>query len=131
VRRDVAFKVGGFEDQFTGLYDDQAFVCKVYLETIVYFSSLVLLNYRQHADSCVSVAHQTHLYHAKRKVFLEWFNSYVGTLPTPPSADLQAAIDKALARYRHPIAHFVTHLPARILRRLKRMTAGRLQQRPR
>jgi glycosyltransferase involved in cell wall biosynthesis len=121
VRREIVAKVGGFEDAFTGLYDDQAFICKVYLEAVVYFSSLVWLNYRQHAESSVSVAHGRRFYHAKRRFFLEWFKRYVSTLPMPPDPGLQAAIDRALARYQRPTAYFIGRLPRRILNRLKRI----------
>ncbi len=52
VRADVARRVRGFEDQFRGLYDDQAFHAKVSLQAPVYASLDCVARYRQHGLSC-------------------------------------------------------------------------------
>ena len=52
VRTAVARRVGGFEDQFRGLYDDQAFHAKIALHGPVYASLDCVARYRQHAGSC-------------------------------------------------------------------------------
>jgi hypothetical protein len=54
VRRSVFEAVGGFEERFRGiyrLYEDHAFLIKVYLHHPVYISSRVWRHYRQHAES--------------------------------------------------------------------------------
>ena len=56
LRRDAARAVGGFEEHFTGprqIYEDQAFLAKLYLAYPGVFSDQVWLNYRQH-DTSVS-----------------------------------------------------------------------------
>ena len=53
LRRDLVESIGGFEEHFIGprqMYEDQAFLAKLYLEAAVYFSSHVWLNYRQHPE---------------------------------------------------------------------------------
>ena len=59
VRRQVIDAVGGFEEHFRGflqLYDDQAFLVKIYLHTPVFVSSEQWDKYRIHADSCDAVS---------------------------------------------------------------------------
>ena len=57
-RRSLVDRVGGFEEAFHGiyaLYEDQAFLAKVYLNARVLVSGERWLRYRQHANSCVSI----------------------------------------------------------------------------
>ena len=120
VRRDVVLQVGGFEDHFTGLYEDQAFLAKVYLATPVFFSSQVGLKYRQHSDSCVAVAKRGGNYEVARRHFLEWFAEYVRALPPPRPIGVQEAIQHALMAYRHPWLYFLLTLPTRGAGRIRR-----------
>ena len=71
VRRSVFEAVGGFEDRFHGLYEDQAFLTKVYLRYPIYISSRVWLYYRQHDASCCAQTTWTD-YWRLRSVFLDW-----------------------------------------------------------
>jgi glycosyltransferase involved in cell wall biosynthesis len=84
LRRDVAVRLGGFEEHFTGarqMYEDQGFLSKLYLESPVYFSDRVWLHYRQHEQSCVSTVAQAGLYHDVRAYFLSWFGRYLQSMP--------------------------------------------------
>jgi glycosyltransferase involved in cell wall biosynthesis len=127
VRRDIVVQVGGFEDQFTGMYEDQAFLVKAYLAAPVYFSSRVTLKYRQHPDSCMATADRTGQYDVARRRFLEWFADYVRALPPPRPIEVEVAIQRALFAYKCPRLHFVLNLPkfllnlpGRVARRVKR-----------
>ena len=122
VRRDLALQVGGFEEQFTGMYEDQAFLAKVYLAAPVYFSSRVTLRYRQHPDSCSSHVERDGQYDAFRRQFLEWFAEYVRALSAPRSAEVEAAIQRALMEYRNPWLYFLLTLPRRGARRVRNMS---------
>jgi glycosyltransferase involved in cell wall biosynthesis len=104
LRREAVSRVGGFEEHFTGpnqMYEDQGFLAKLYLSTPVYFSSRVWLNYRQHADSCVSEVKRDGHYDAVRHYFLTWFEAYL-TKRTAREPRVEAALRRALWRYRHP-----------------------------
>lgn len=134
LRRDVVLGLGGFEEHFTGprqMYEDQGFLAKLYLAAPVYFASAVWLDYRQHPDSIVAQVKQAGRYHEVRRYFLLWFERYLRERkePAPPAA--QAALRKALWRYRHPLAFRTREtilslamqagqLPRRAARRLKR-----------
>jgi len=78
VRREVALKVGGFEAAFGGMYDDQAFVAKVCLETSLLASGECWDRYRRRPDSCYSVAKATGEDRPARQAFLEWLGGYLG-----------------------------------------------------
>jgi len=53
VRRATALRIGGFEDRFRGLYEDQVFVTKLYAATTGYVVEDYLARYRIHPDSTV------------------------------------------------------------------------------
>ena len=77
VRRKVVEEVGGFEDLFQGMYEDQVFLTKVYLRTHVYVASACWDRYRQHPDSCLSIALKTGKYHSTRWFFFNWLKNYL------------------------------------------------------
>jgi glycosyltransferase involved in cell wall biosynthesis len=115
VRREVLERTGGFEESFPGMYEDQAFLVKVYLETSVWFSSRCWLHYRQHAASCMAESQRHGTYHAVRQRFLEWFEGHLVAEGITDRA-VWSALRRAQFRYRHPIA-FGTKKRLRYLRR--------------
>jgi glycosyltransferase involved in cell wall biosynthesis len=80
VRRSVFEAVGGFEQRFHALFEDQAFLVKVYLRYPVYISSRIWLYYRQHNASCVGQTTRTE-YWRLRGAFLDWLQEDVEQLP--------------------------------------------------
>jgi len=119
LRRDVVESIGRFEAHFTGprqMYEDQAFLAKLYLASPVWFSSKVWLNYRQHADSCVAEVTRDGRYDEVRQYFLTWFEGYLRDRPELNSPELRGALDRAFWRYR-------TSLKDKIGRRLRRLLA--------
>ena len=60
VRRAVFDAVGGFEERFRGMFEDQSFLFKVFLRYPVYFSSRYWILYRQHAASNAHAPGQPH-----------------------------------------------------------------------
>jgi glycosyltransferase involved in cell wall biosynthesis len=82
-RRAVFEGVGGFEEQFRGLYEDQAFFAKVFLNATIYISGKSWLKYRQHDLSCVSVADTQGAYAENSQRYFEWLSAYVARTGTP------------------------------------------------
>ncbi len=120
--KDAIARVGGFEESFTkkyALYEDQAFLNKVYLKESVYISSACNNLYRQREGSIVQWVHADGQYHAVRRFFLEWFAAYLQQQQaTDPG--LEKLLRKALHPYHHPRLHYLTNtLPARLRRILK------------
>jgi glycosyltransferase involved in cell wall biosynthesis len=52
LRTAAARAVGGFQEEFRGLYDDQAFHAKIASNYLVFAHASCVARYRQHADSC-------------------------------------------------------------------------------
>lgn len=106
VRRSVLERHGCFEAHFTGkyqLYEDQAFLHKIYLNEPVYISHLCHNRYRQRAGSLVHQVTGDGNYHVVRRYFLQWLREYIALqgLDHPAVNNL---LNKALSRYRRPAA---------------------------
>ena len=75
-RTDNFRKVGGFEEIFRGMYEDQAFYAKICLTTTVLATVDCLAWYRQHPNSNYSTAIQSGQTHSLHFNFLKWLESY-------------------------------------------------------
>jgi glycosyltransferase involved in cell wall biosynthesis/uncharacterized protein (DUF1330 family) len=77
IRREAIEAVGGYEDRFRGMYEDQAFHGKLALEFEAFVANEVWCKYRQHDDACTFRSHQQGQYFAARKKFLLWLEAYL------------------------------------------------------
>jgi glycosyltransferase involved in cell wall biosynthesis len=80
VRRSVFDAVGGYEEKFRGLYEDQAFAFKVLLRYPTFISSRVWLHYRRHDASCsgqLERASRIEVWRL-RDAFFEWLQELEG-----------------------------------------------------
>ncbi len=81
MRTDVARAVGGFEEHFRGLYDDQVFHAKVALAHPVVAHDACVARYRRHTASCCAEATEDEArQQAGRARFLKWLAHYRRTL---------------------------------------------------
>jgi len=124
LRKIVVEEVGYFEESFVkqlALYEDQAFLSKIYLHENVYISSACNNLYRQRQDSIVQTVHATGYYHNVRKYFLEWLASYYKQHNITDAA-LSQLLRKALMPYHNQPRYFICHiLPSRLGLLLKRV----------
>ncbi|WP_419804268.1 glycosyltransferase family 2 protein [Terriglobus sp.] len=98
MRTDVARAVGGFEEQFRGLYDDQVFHAKVALAHPIVAHDAFVARYRRHPASCCSaVANHDALQQAGRERFLQWLTRYRKTLTTISRSN---AVEQPQLRFR-------------------------------
>jgi glycosyltransferase involved in cell wall biosynthesis len=98
-----------FEELFRGIlqmYEDQAFLCKVYLKETVYVSALCHNKYRQREASLVSAVHESGNYHKVRAYYLYWFRDYLHAQPFRYKA-VERLLRKAQMPYREPILYKV------------------------
>ena len=120
--KDAIGRVGGFEESFTKeyqLYEDQAFLNKIYLQENVYISSSCNNLYRQRAGSIVQWVHADGQYHTVRRHFLEWFQAYLRQRKIKDKITLRL-LKKALHPYHYPRLHFLTRtLPGKVKRTIK------------
>lgn len=104
IRREAIGGTGLFEQEFTGLYDDQVFLAKLCLVHTVFASSESWYRYRQHSDSMCARSMVTGEYFSSRPVFLQWLADYL-TSQDVVNRDLWRAVDEELWPFRHPGAH--------------------------
>jgi glycosyltransferase involved in cell wall biosynthesis/SAM-dependent methyltransferase len=107
VRREFVETVGGFEEEFRGLYEDQAFLVKAYLHGSIFVSGECWDKYRIHPESCLSVGTEAGQYQTVRLRFLEWFESYLQNQGITDGA-IQSALRKAFETRRTPqeVVHY-------------------------
>lgn len=122
VRLSVVKSISGFEASFTGMYEDQAFLAKVYLTTPVYFSDRIWFKYRQHDSSCRAKNARAGKYVAVRQQFLSWFGRYLTEIgfTEPP---VWKKLRWELWPYQHPRLHRILQLvssPRRVWSGIKR-----------
>lgn len=80
IRRQAVNDVGGFENGFTGryqMYEDQAFLSKLYLRYKIYVSSACNNLYRQRHGSLVQWVTGDGHYLQVRRFFLKWLKKYL------------------------------------------------------
>jgi glycosyltransferase involved in cell wall biosynthesis len=102
VRRNVFETVGGFEERFRGVFEDQSFLIKVFLRYPNYISSQEWIHYRQHDASCLSQTTRTAFIRTEN-TFLGWLNEDIERLG---DARVTAAFQRAHRRnpYKRLIA---------------------------
>jgi len=123
LKKEAIEKAGYFEESFIkefGMYEDQAFLAKIYLEEKVFISSNCNNLYRQRPESIVKTVRAEGKYPLVRKYFLEWFESYLDKRQIK-NRQLQRLLNKALMKYRQPTRFFLQHtLPAKLSNLFKR-----------
>ena len=84
--------IGGFEDTFTDMYEDQVFLSKLFLHGSVFVDTQPLHRYRQHDDSCVSRSHREGRQRAARRRFLRWLQGRLAQVDGPVAAELRPIV---------------------------------------
>lgn len=82
VRRNVVLELGGFEEAFRGMYEDQIFFAKIFTSQTVLISDRCWDKYRQHSESCCAQAISSGQFHPENPspatyTFLTWLKSYL------------------------------------------------------
>jgi glycosyltransferase involved in cell wall biosynthesis len=125
LRSGLVKQIRGFEEQFAGdnqLYEDQAFLSKVYLSAPVYFCSTPSIKYREHQASLSAKVRKAGKYHQVRLYFLEWFEEYLRTVgEVDPRVTL--SLRRALRYYRNPRIHYLLSVPTMVRNRCRRLGA--------
>src|SRR3954454_14702620 len=119
IRKSTLDQVGGFEAGFTGplqMYEDQAFLSKIYINFPVYFSKKCCLLYRLHAESCVAQSIRNKQYDSVRRYFLDWLGRYLtDNHITDPR--VWRLLERIRWRHRHPLAYDTARFYRRVVRR--------------
>jgi glycosyltransferase involved in cell wall biosynthesis len=124
LRRSALDPAGAFEEAFHGiyqLYEDQAFLAKIFLTEAVYVSSKCWDRYRVHDDSCVTTVNAQNHYHTVRRYYFEWLARYLDRHGIA-NAEIRAALARAQKQYE---AQYEPSVIRRFAARLKRRIGGR------
>jgi glycosyltransferase involved in cell wall biosynthesis len=115
-RRQAVLDVGGFENEFRTLFEDQVFHVKMFLRHPVFVSSECWDRYRKHRDSSCAVAVERGEYDRARRRFLEFVERYLvrgrcrdaeiwsllrrelRALPRDPAAAPRPVVERVVAR---------------------------------
>ena len=123
VRRDALDRVGGFENAFRGLYEDQVLFAKICLEFPVFASSACQYRYRQHDRSALAAAERTGTRGQARRVFLEWLTAYVDNHGVTDQEVLRA-LRHERERQRPPILRAAVDRGSALIAGVRRSTHG-------
>ncbi len=129
VPRSVVSELGGSEDRFTGMYEDQALLSKIYLSRSIVISEARTALYRQHAGSSTAQAIRIGLYHPmvanrSREAFLRWLQGQLQLHGDAVDPELRSALDAAMAPYKRPSSRLRWRVAA-FGRRVRRDIRGR------
>jgi glycosyltransferase involved in cell wall biosynthesis len=98
VRREAIDAVGGFDEAFTDMYEDQVFLAKLFLAHDVWIDGVALHRYRQHADSCVNRAHREGRHRAARRRYLRWLRARLAESGGPHAGPIAPLVARELRR---------------------------------
>ncbi|GKS60282.1 hypothetical protein YTPLAS18_38090 [Nitrospira sp.] len=101
IRTEMARRIGGFEDEFTGMYEDQVFRVKLCRVAPSYVSSRIWYHYRQHSRSCCATMITEGKISAARARFLRWVKAYCRRHNVTDSL-VRGTINRALRPYHYP-----------------------------
>lgn len=101
LRTELIRKLGGFEDEFDGMYEDQVFRVKLCRVAAAYVSSRVWYWYRKHPDSCCAVMVCQGRVAAARRRFLQWVTDHCRHVGVGDPR-VWTTIRRALRPYEYP-----------------------------
>lgn len=108
VSRSAVKKVGGYEESFRGMYEDQAFHSKLCLRFPVFLSSQCWYLYRQHSQACTAASHNCGQTNLARFRFLTWLEQHLSH-SDHPHPSVWRTVQNELWRYRHPYLYRLVH----------------------
>ncbi len=100
VRRKAALELGGYDEAFRSMYEDQAFLSRLMLRMPVVATGELLHRYRLHEDSCVARAHRSGRRLAARRRFLHWLRGEARQVSDELASQLAPVIELELEATR-------------------------------
>jgi glycosyltransferase involved in cell wall biosynthesis len=120
IRREVFTTIGGFQNTFRGMYEDQVFFTKVCLTMPVFVADAYWARYRQHPESCCAIAEKTGEMDTAWRPFLQWVASYL-TEHGIHDSQVWRALRRQLQPYRHPLRYHLKSCSWQFSKRLNRL----------
>jgi glycosyltransferase involved in cell wall biosynthesis len=125
LRKEAIEHVGGFENIFKSMHEDQAFLAKIYLNSSVYVAASCWTLYRQHPDSCNTLAVKSGRQIAAELFYLNWLDKYLNEKRvTDP--DILNALHRRLWNYKHPALNELKQTAIKNIKKTVKALAPRL-----
>ena len=118
IRRNAYQEVGGFQEAFRGIFEDQAFFLKLCLREPVFVSNQCWARYRQHSESCCAVAERSGRSDAARLPLLRWFQGYLVEQGVEHQ-QVWKALRHELWPYEHPALSYLLNQAQAFRRKLR------------
>src|SRR5262249_40435382 len=106
IRREALMQTGGFQEQFIGrvrVFEDTAFLVRVYLRHPVFVSGESWTRYRNHPDSCVATSKSSGDFAQAKLFFLTYLDQYL-TQEDVQNAQIWSLLRKALGEFGRSIS---------------------------
>lgn len=117
VKRETVTTIGGYENSFPGMYEDQVFHAKLSLNFPTYVTDRCWCLYRQHPEACTFKTHDTDKgYFTARKTFLIWLQGY---LQQVGNTEVLPTVRQELWHYQYPVLSRITSHLSRGKKELK------------
>jgi len=107
VPRAMVEAVGGYDESFRGMYEDQVFHAKLCLRWPALVSSACSYRYRQHPKRCTAVSHRTGQDHIARLTFLNWLEAYLSEHGIK-DAKVWEALKREMRFLRYPLLYRIS-----------------------
>ncbi len=123
IKKEAFERSGFFEESYIkeySLYEDQAFLSKIYSHEKVYISSACNNLYRQRPGSIVTWVREKGHYYNVREYFLKWLQNFLFK-KNIKDKKLKRLLNKALFRYNYPKIFYLLHdMPRQVWKASKR-----------
>ena len=120
VRRSTNTAIGGFDESFRSIYDDQVYCAKLGFETPVFASNECWHRYRLHPDQRTYITVQKGQYHSARLTFLNWLQEYLYR-QGGEGGEVWTVLQKELWPYRHSNLHRLLSHARQLVGKMKRL----------
>jgi glycosyltransferase involved in cell wall biosynthesis len=130
LRKGQICNLGGFEESFIGnmsMYEDQAFLVKVYASLPVFVSDECWDLYRIHPDQLCAKAFRAGKESDAEFFFLSWVSEYLD-LEGMLDAEIAAILCRRMWPHRHPVITDLKRLGPRIAAKTHRVILNKLHQ---
>ncbi len=118
LRRTAIESVGGYEESFKGLYEDQVLSAKLSMYTAIFIEGECRYKWRRHPESCCEVSANTGVYRRERLIYLRWLENYLSRNHID-SSKLREVLREQLWRCRHWRMYRLMRYMKRALTRFK------------
>ncbi len=123
IKREVIEAVGGLEESFRAMYEDQVFFAKICLKYPVFVESGCWDKYRQHPDSTCYVAERAGEYHITQispsyTNYLNWLEEYL-VKEKFVNTEVWQALQSVLFFVRHPLIYHYYQRMRRVIWKFK------------